>query len=92
MLPPGEKFTSNLVLLPTIDSMEANLELLARKKCICLYGFIKYRYVFRGEHETRFCFVFEQPAGAGVITDIEGNRLNPDRFRVAGPRAYNRTT
>jgi len=63
----------------------------AHEKFACAYGFVNYEDTFRISHETRFCYIYRvshRVARAGET----GDEVEPSRFRVGGPLAYNRET
>jgi hypothetical protein len=91
VLPPNDKFAVNIVLDPAVSTEDEFNKLWEWKNCVCLYGFVAYGDTFGVMHETRFCYVYEISRG-GVIADAAGNRLNPDRFRIGGPKGYNQAT
>jgi hypothetical protein len=91
MLPPNDKFYASFILDPPVSREDEWNQLWEWKRCICLYGFVSYGDTFGNNHETRFCYVYEVSRG-GVIQDTAGNILNPSRFRIGGPEAYNRNT
>jgi hypothetical protein len=89
MRPPRDRFNVIFTLPQPLTTAELE-ELQYQRTFLCAWGFIKYRDVFGGEGETSVCYIYDF-ANGGVLSTLDGIRLNPPGFRVGGPRSYNHT-
>ena len=90
ILPPRDRFSVDLILNPPLLCEQEWNDIWDRKVCICAYGYVRYTDAFDRKHETRVCYVYE--ISPGIITAVDGSHLNPDRFKIGGPSAYNKAT
>lgn len=94
VLPPLREFDVAVILESANLSWTEYGLITSREKFICSYGFVKYIDAFDRTkiRETRFCYVYDAKLGGILKSEVTGEELSPDDFRVGGPPEYNDAT